>query len=96
MPEELVLYSTRDDFETYIREQTGKMAAVTCVMGRRDSKTAMRYQHPRTQPILDARNARKKTAVIEFKARCVSQQYNDGLYAIDFFGCPPGIRTPIC
>lgn len=61
LPESLVLYCARHAFGTTIYEQTGNLAMVMKVMGHRDVRTTMRYQHPLLDPIRDAidqRNAR--------------------------------------
>lgn len=46
LPKNLVLYCGRHDFGTVITARTGNLKAVMKVMGHRDFKTAMRYQHP--------------------------------------------------
>jgi len=46
LPKTLVLYCGRHDFGTVITERTGNLKAVMKVMGHKDVKTAMRYQHP--------------------------------------------------
>jgi integrase len=45
LPEELVLYCGRHDFGTHVYAKTGNLKAVMAVMGHKDVKTAMRYQH---------------------------------------------------
>ncbi len=42
----LVLYCGRHDYGTRMMERTGNLKAVMRVMGHRDVKTAMKYQHP--------------------------------------------------
>jgi integrase len=46
LPEDLVLYCGRHDYGTRILRRTGNLAAVMRIMGHRDVKTAMQYQHP--------------------------------------------------
>ncbi len=46
LPEELVLYCGRHDFGTRLYAKTGNLKLVMAVMGHKDVKTAMRYQHP--------------------------------------------------
>ncbi|MBI2677963.1 MAG: tyrosine-type recombinase/integrase [Candidatus Koribacter versatilis] len=43
---EMVLYCGRHDYGTRMMERTGNLKAVMKVMGHRDVKTAMKYQHP--------------------------------------------------
>jgi integrase len=46
LPEDLVLYCGRHDFGTRLYEKTKNLKLVMAVMGHKDVKTAMRYQHP--------------------------------------------------
>jgi integrase len=46
LPEQLVLYCGRHDFGSRVYAKTGNLKAVMTVMGHKDVKTAMRYQHP--------------------------------------------------
>jgi integrase len=46
LPKNLVLYCGRHDFGTRVMKKTGNLKAVMKVMGHRDVKTAMKYQHP--------------------------------------------------
>lgn len=46
LPEKLVLYCGRHDFGTMVASRTGNLKAVMKVMGHKDVKTAMKYQHP--------------------------------------------------
>lgn len=46
LPEDLVLYCGRHDYGTRVMKKTGNLKAVMKVMGHRDVKTAMKYQHP--------------------------------------------------
>jgi integrase len=46
LPDELVLYCGRHDFGSRIYAKTGNLKAVMAVMGHKDVKTAMKYQHP--------------------------------------------------
>jgi integrase len=43
---DMVLYCGRHDYGTRMMERTGNLKAVMKVMGHRDVKTAMKYQHP--------------------------------------------------
>lgn len=45
LPEDLVMYCGRHDFGSRIYAKTGNRNAVMVVMGHKDVKTAMRYQH---------------------------------------------------
>lgn len=60
---DLVLYSSRHDFGTRMLRKTGNLAAVMKVMGHRDVRTAMRYQHPELDIVRDALN--DVTAVVQ-------------------------------
>jgi integrase len=51
LPDGLVIYSARHTFGTQVLAASGDLAATMKVMGHRDVKTTMRYQHPQ----LDAR-----------------------------------------
>jgi integrase len=57
LPKDLVLYCGRHDFGTRMLRKTGNLAAVMKVMGHRDVRTAMRYQHPELDIVRDALNA---------------------------------------
>ena len=46
LPKDLVLYCGRHDYGTRVMKKTGNLKAVMKVMGHRDVKTAMKYQHP--------------------------------------------------
>jgi integrase len=46
LPNNLVLYCGRHDYGTRVMKKTGNLKAVMKVMGHRDVKTAMKYQHP--------------------------------------------------
>jgi integrase len=56
LPKNLVLYCGRHDFGTVITARTGNLKAVMKVMGHRDFKTAMRYQHPEVDIVRAALN----------------------------------------
>ena len=59
LPEQLKLYCGRHDFGTRVLKKTGNLKAVMKVMGHRDVKTAMKYQHPEVDIVraaLDAEN----------------------------------------
>lgn len=58
LPQKLVLYCGRHDFGTHILQQTGNLAAVMKIMGHRDVKTAMNYQHPELEIVRAALNQR--------------------------------------
>jgi integrase len=60
---DLVLYSSRHDFGTRMLRKTGNLAAVMKVMGHKDVRTAMRYQHPELDIVRDALN--DATAVLQ-------------------------------
>jgi site-specific recombinase XerD len=55
-PEKLVLYCGRHDFGTVIASRTGNLKAVMKVMGHKDVKTAMKYQHPEIDVVRAALN----------------------------------------
>jgi integrase len=57
LPRDLVLYSSRHDFGTRTYRKTQNLAAVMKVMGHKDVRTAMRYQHPELDIVRDALNA---------------------------------------
>ncbi len=57
LPKELVLYCSRHDYGTRVLEKTGNLAVVMKSMGRKDVRTAMRYQHPALDIVRDALNA---------------------------------------
>ena len=46
LPPKMVLYCGRHDYGTRMMQRTGNIKAVMEVMGHRDVKTAMKYQHP--------------------------------------------------
>jgi len=56
LPKALVLYCGRHDFGTVITARTGNLKAVMKVMGHRDVKTAMKYQHPEVDVVRAALN----------------------------------------
>ena len=56
LPKNLVLYCGRHDFGTVITARTGNLKAVMKVMGHKDFKTAMRYQHPEVDIVRAALN----------------------------------------
>ncbi len=56
LPKNLVLYCGRHDFGTVITARTGNLKAVMKVMGHRDLKTALRYQHPELDIVRAALN----------------------------------------
>jgi integrase len=56
LPKNLVLYCGRHDFGTVITARTGNLKAVMKVMGHKDVKTAMRYQHPEVDIVRAALN----------------------------------------
>ena len=61
LPKNLVLYCGRHDFGTVITARTGNLKAVMKVMGHRDVKTAMRYQHPEVDIVRAALNQSQTT-----------------------------------
>jgi integrase len=60
LPKNLVLYCGRHDFGTVITARTGNLKAVMKVMGHRDFKTAMRYQHPEVDVVRAALNQQRE------------------------------------
>lgn len=56
LPKDLVLYSSRHDFRTRMLRRTQNLAAVMKVMGHKDVRTAMRYQHPELDIVREALN----------------------------------------
>ena len=62
LPKNLVLYCGRHDFGTVITARTGNLKAVMKVMGHRDFKTAMRYQHPEVDIVRAALNGNQGAA----------------------------------
>jgi integrase len=65
-PKELVLYCGRHDFGTVITARTGNLKAVMMkVMGHRDVKTALRYQHPEVDIVRRALNAPQGSSASE-------------------------------
>ena len=68
LPKNLVLYCGRHDFGTVITARTGNLKAVMKVMGHRDFKTAMRYQHPEVDVVRVALNGNQSGAVSEVSA----------------------------
>ncbi len=65
LPERLVLYCGRHDFGTVIASRTGNLKAVMKVMGHKDVKTAMKYQHPEIDVVRAALN---QGAAVEARA----------------------------
>jgi integrase len=63
LPKSLVLYCGRHDFGTVITARTGNLKAVMKVMGHRDFKTAMRYQHPEVDIVRAALKQPQQTTV---------------------------------
>jgi len=57
LPKSLVLYCGRHDFGTVITARTGNLKAVMKVMGHKDLKTALRYQHPELDIVRAALNS---------------------------------------
>jgi integrase len=68
LPKNLVLYCGRHDFGTVITARTGNLKAVMKVMGHRDFKTAMRYQHPEVDIVRAALNANQGGTVQQANA----------------------------
>lgn len=56
LPKNLVLYCGRHDYGTRVLKETGNLAAVMKVMGHKDIKTAMQYQHPSIELVRVALN----------------------------------------
>lgn len=59
LPKKLVLYCGRHDFGTEITARTGNLKATMKVMGQRDIRTAMKYQHPEVDIVRAAINAKQ-------------------------------------
>ena len=68
LPNNLVLYCGRHDFGTVITARTGNLKAVMKVMGHRDVKTAMRYQHPEVDIVRAALNQSQDGSVPQASA----------------------------
>ncbi len=64
----LVLYCGRHDFGTVITARTGNLKAVMKVMGHKDFKTAMRYQHPEVDIVRAALTQTPECSVPETSA----------------------------
>jgi integrase len=64
LPKNLVLYCGRHDFGTKVLKETGNLAVVMQVMGHRDIKSAMQYQHPDLDMVRDVLNGNNKAKVI--------------------------------
>ena len=62
LPEDLVLYCGRHDFGTRLYEKTKNLKLAMAVMGHKDVKTAMRYQHPELELARVAVNAANAAA----------------------------------
>ena len=65
LPADLVLYCGRHDYGTRILKKTGNLAVVMKIMGHKDVKTAMHYQHPGLEivrAVLDEDTAPEKRA----------------------------------
>ena len=56
LSESLVLYCGRHDYGTRVLKATGNLAAVMNMMGHKDVKTAMQYQHPEVELVRQALN----------------------------------------
>ena len=56
----IVLYCGRHDYGTRVMRRTGNLKAVMKVMGHRDVKTAMKYQHPEIEIVRTALNYNSK------------------------------------
>ncbi len=52
-----MLYCGRHDFGTMVASRTGNLKAVMKVMGHKDVKTAMKYQHPEIDIVRAALNS---------------------------------------
>ncbi|HWC17564.1 MAG TPA: tyrosine-type recombinase/integrase [Terriglobales bacterium] len=87
LPEDLVLYCACHDFGSYVLSKTGNLKAVMDTIGHADVKIAMTYQHPELEIVRSALNSRhtlRHTGKPQMRKLLI------------LFGCPPGIRTPIC
>jgi len=56
LPQDLVMYCTRHDFGSRVLTNTGNLAAVMKVMGHKDVRAAMHYQHPDIEIVRTALN----------------------------------------
>ena len=56
LPKDFVMYCTRHDFGSRILTDTGNLAAVMKVMGHKDVRAAMHYQHPDIEIVRTALN----------------------------------------
>jgi len=61
LSESLVLYCGRHDYGTRVLKATGNLAAVMNMMGHKDVKTAMQYQHPEVELVRQALNHNNRT-----------------------------------
>ncbi len=62
LPPKMVLYCGRHDYGTRMMKRTGNLKAVMKVMGHRDVKTAMKYQHPELEIVRSALNPGDKAS----------------------------------
>jgi integrase len=72
LPSSLVLYCARHAFGTAAYEGTGNLAVIMKVMGHKDVRTAMRYQHPLLDPVreaIDQRNSRHNSRHSELRVQ---------------------------
>jgi integrase len=75
LPKDLVLYTGRHDYGTFLMEATGNLKAVMLAMGHADVKSALRYQRPRLDPLREALDKRsKKATVLKFRAHSRAQR----------------------
>jgi len=58
LPEDLVLYCARHDYGSFVLRTTGNMKVVMDMMGQRDYRTALKYQHHEMEIAREALNAR--------------------------------------
>ena len=58
LPEDLVLYCARHDYGSFVLRNTGNMKVVMDMMGQRDYRTALKYQHHEMEVAREALRAR--------------------------------------
>jgi integrase len=63
LPKDLVIYCSRHDFGSRVLTNTGNLAAVMKVMGHKDVRAAMHYQHPDIETVRAALNQRSELSL---------------------------------
>jgi len=72
LPRDLVMYCTRHDFGSRILTNTGNLAAVMKVMGHKDVRAAMHYQHPDIEIVRTALNQQRELPLESERMREIS------------------------